>query len=48
MITGMGIGPELMGHVERVFKCSGVPVDFEKIDIKVCISGCSEHRGLRF
>lgn len=35
MLTGMGIGPELMHHVEKVFLWAGIPVDFEKIVIKV-------------
>lgn len=33
LLPGAGIGPELMGYVKEVFKFSGVPVDFEDIDI---------------
>jgi len=31
MIPGDGIGPEMMGYVEDIFRYAGVPVDFEKI-----------------
>lgn len=33
MLPGHGIGPEMMTHVESVFACGKVPVDFEKIHI---------------
>lgn len=33
MLPGHGIGPEMMNHVERVFACGNVPVDFERVEV---------------
>uniref|UniRef100_A0A023GLS8 Isocitrate dehydrogenase [NAD] subunit, mitochondrial n=2 Tax=Amblyomma triste TaxID=251400 RepID=A0A023GLS8_AMBTT len=33
MLPGDGIGPELMKHVREVFRCAGVPVDFEEVHL---------------
>lgn len=33
MLPGGGIGPELMSYVKEVFRCGGVPVDFEIVQI---------------
>lgn len=33
MLPGDGIGPELMGYVQNIFRYAGVPVDFEEIDL---------------
>nr|XP_053634359.1 isocitrate dehydrogenase [NAD] subunit gamma, mitochondrial-like [Cherax quadricarinatus] len=33
MLPGDGIGPEMMGYVQNIFRYAGVPVDFEVIQI---------------
>uniref|UniRef100_U5EIY4 Putative microtubule associated complex n=1 Tax=Corethrella appendiculata TaxID=1370023 RepID=U5EIY4_9DIPT len=33
MLPGGGIGPELMSYIREIFRYSGVPVDFEVVDI---------------
>ncbi|KAK6175604.1 hypothetical protein SNE40_014031 [Patella caerulea] len=33
LMTGDGVGPELLGHVQEVFRYAGAPIDFEKIEI---------------
>ena len=30
---GSGIGPEMMQHVQKVFKVAGAPVDFEMVHL---------------
>ena len=30
LVPGDGVGPEIMGSVQEVFKAAGVPVDFEE------------------
>ncbi|XP_069141194.1 isocitrate dehydrogenase [NAD] subunit gamma, mitochondrial-like [Argopecten irradians] len=32
-LTGDGVGPELIGHVQEIFRYAGAPVDFEQIEI---------------
>ncbi|KAL1130337.1 hypothetical protein AAG570_013275 [Ranatra chinensis] len=39
MLPGGGIGPELMGYVKEVFRCGGIPVDFEVVQIDPISSG---------
>ncbi|XP_041347775.1 isocitrate dehydrogenase [NAD] subunit gamma, mitochondrial-like isoform X3 [Gigantopelta aegis] len=33
LLTGDGVGPELLDHVQTVFKYAGAPIDFEKVVI---------------
>ncbi|XP_066980551.1 isocitrate dehydrogenase [NAD] subunit gamma, mitochondrial isoform X1 [Macrobrachium rosenbergii] len=33
MVPGDGIGPEMMGYVQNIFRYAGVPVDFEEIQL---------------
>lgn len=33
MLPGDGIGPEMMGYIQDMFRCGGVPVDFEEIHL---------------
>lgn len=33
MMPGSGIGPEMMQHVQKVFKVAGAPVDFEMVHL---------------
>ena len=33
MQPGSGIGPEMMQHVQKVFKVAGAPVDFEMVHL---------------
>ncbi|XP_001599350.1 isocitrate dehydrogenase [NAD] subunit gamma, mitochondrial [Nasonia vitripennis] len=33
LLPGAGVGPELMEYVKEIFKFTGVPVDFEEIEI---------------
>ena len=39
MLPGVGIGPELMKHVRKIFSFIGVPIDFEIIDIHPTAEG---------
>ncbi|XP_060075423.1 isocitrate dehydrogenase [NAD] subunit gamma, mitochondrial-like [Ylistrum balloti] len=32
-LTGDGVGPELIAHVQEIFRYAGAPVDFEQIEI---------------
>ncbi|OWF42799.1 isocitrate dehydrogenase [NAD] subunit gamma, mitochondrial-like isoform X2 [Mizuhopecten yessoensis] len=32
-LTGDGVGPELISHVQEIFRYAGAPVDFEQIEI---------------
>ncbi|KAL3852992.1 hypothetical protein ACJMK2_016589 [Sinanodonta woodiana] len=33
LLTGDGVGPELLGHVQQIFRYAGAPVDFEEVEI---------------
>ncbi|XP_076091729.1 isocitrate dehydrogenase [NAD] subunit gamma, mitochondrial-like isoform X2 [Mytilus galloprovincialis] len=33
LLTGDGVGPELMSHVQEVFRHAGAPIDFEEVEI---------------
>ncbi|XP_025106370.1 isocitrate dehydrogenase [NAD] subunit gamma, mitochondrial-like isoform X2 [Pomacea canaliculata] len=33
MLTGDGVGPELLGHLQEIFRYAGAPIDFERVDI---------------
>lgn len=33
LMTGDGVGPELMSHVQEVFRHAGAPIDFEVVEI---------------
>ncbi|KAL5013767.1 hypothetical protein ScPMuIL_008037 [Solemya velum] len=33
VLTGDGVGPELLNHVQEVFRHAGAPVDFEELEI---------------
>ncbi|XP_064632371.1 isocitrate dehydrogenase [NAD] subunit gamma, mitochondrial-like [Lineus longissimus] len=33
LLPGDGIGQELMPHIREVFRCAGVPVDFEEVEL---------------
>ncbi|XP_020381997.2 isocitrate dehydrogenase [NAD] subunit gamma, mitochondrial-like [Rhincodon typus] len=43
-IPGDGVGPELMGHVERVLSAARAPVEFEVVRVD---SGSPERRGIQ-
>ncbi|XP_041036708.1 isocitrate dehydrogenase [NAD] subunit gamma, mitochondrial-like [Carcharodon carcharias] len=43
LIPGDGVGPELMLHVERVFRASHAPVDFEEVRVD---SGAADGRDI--
>ena len=34
LVPGDGVGPEIMGSVQEVFKAAGVPVDFEEYFVR--------------
>ena len=34
LVPGDGVGPEVMGSVQEVFKAAGVPVDFEEYFVR--------------
>lgn len=38
LLPGDGTGPELMNHLKTVFRCAGVPVDFEEVPFDHTIS----------
>lgn len=33
LLTGDGVGPELLSHVQEVFRYAGAPIDFETVEI---------------
>jgi len=43
LLPGDGVGPELMGHVQTVFRYAGVPVDFEEINYTADILDENDH-----
>ena len=38
LVPGDGVGPEIMGSVQEVFKAAGVPVDFEEHFVRYAAS----------
>ncbi|XP_048475904.1 isocitrate dehydrogenase [NAD] subunit gamma, mitochondrial-like [Rhincodon typus] len=46
MVPGDGIGPELMQHVQAVFRCACVPVDFEVVDVRPSLSNEADIEGV--
>jgi len=44
LMTGDGVGPELLGHVQEIFRYAGAPIDFEIVEINAAKNTPEEMR----